>query len=208
MDPKHYVFLPPFLESITFPNTFNQSIHDLPPHLIFLQLGEHFNQPLILPNTLQQLYLSTQFNHPIPFLPPLIQIVHIDSMYFNHPIDHFPNSIHTLHLGNGFNQPVQKWPSNLKHLTLGKSFEQPLEHLPDTLESLYLSNPFDHPFHFPSQLKTLHLPSSYSHPLPWNQLPISFKTCILSRNYMWTFCDELDELSERKIHIQIYRSYD
>ena len=109
----------PNLTHITFGNSFNDSVDNLPFSLLYLKLGNSFRKE-------------------VDHLPPNLHTL-ILGQTFNQPLDHLPSTLKHLELGTAFNHPVDKLP-NLEYLRFGIGFQCDLHHLPLTLTHLVLSS--------------------------------------------------------------------
>ena len=115
---------------VIFGMNFNQNIDCLPDNIEKLVLSVEFNNPVIKwPNNLKVLkfdawdYFSNgycKFNHKLVNLPNIKELM--IGTFYNHDIDDLPDSIEKLYFTRSthFNHPINKLPKNLKYINLGR----------------------------------------------------------------------------------------
>lgn len=69
--------------------------------------------------------LGHDFNHSIDSLPDSIELLHLSDQ-FQQPIHRFPESLQYLDLGHDFNLPLPPLPSGLRGLCLSNMYNLPL----------------------------------------------------------------------------------
>lgn len=107
-------------------------------------LNEDFNGELIVPNTLESLYMKYcwAFNRSLHFVN--LKSLSLDFCYnFNQPLNNLPNTLKTIYINCfSFNQPLDNLPKSLESLTIISSeFNQSLDNLPNTLKFLHIKSP-------------------------------------------------------------------
>ena len=89
----------------------------------------------------------------IDTLPQTINIISF-SDEFDKPIDLLPNQLSTIFFGSKFNHHVDNLPSGLKFISFGSWFNQSIDCLPDSIEEIRISQFYDHPINkLPKSLK-------------------------------------------------------
>lgn len=161
-----------YLEIIGDDDSFNDDVTVTLPEVKTLILKNNSLWNIILPSTLEFLYLETysrilywpdsitklyvyKYNYEL-YIPPNVKYIcsHINDIPLN-----FPDSVETIEI-NYLNTP--NLPKNLKVLIVFKC-DIPLN-LPESLEELYLQD-YNHYLDLPKNLKILDLEGPYTHPL-------------------------------------------
>lgn len=150
---------------LTFGDTFNQPVDQLPLSITHLVFGYRFNKPVNhLPAKLTFLQLGNDFDQPVDQLPGPLDTL-IGGARFRRPLDHLPLGLRVLNLRN-CPSSLSQLPSELTDLKLGGwiGSEDTLNHLPSPLKRLTLSfwnaSSLQNPFslaQLPSQLQELDL---------------------------------------------------
>ena len=145
------------LTHLTLPLDFDCIVLTLPSSLLYLDLGNTFNNFLILPKSLTYLNLGDKYDHPLTL----------------------PLSLTELMCGHNFNQPLSL-SFYLQKLTLGSKYSQQL-FLLDTLQSIKISpNDYNYVFklsRLPSNLIELHICGKMV--LYDNHLPTTLQSLII-----------------------------
>lgn len=98
--------VPPSVTHLTFSDTFNEPIHELPATLIQLDLGRYFNNHIdSLPPSLAHLFFSSNYNHPLPVLPTSLTHLMLGER-FTYPLDTLPQSLVCLFLMGNYFYPL------------------------------------------------------------------------------------------------------
>jgi hypothetical protein len=176
--------LPKTLKSLTFGLCFNQRVDNLPERLTSLTFGHMFYQPADnLPKTLTSLIFGYWFDQPVDDLPcgffnlPKTLTSLTFGCYFNQRVDNLPETLKSITFGHMFNQPVYNLPETLTSLTFDDSFNQPVENLPETLTSLTFRDSFNYKLNlrnFPV-LKLLKLSKKYDQIIDLEDCPLTLK---------------------------------
>ena len=115
---------------VVFGMNFNQNIDNLPDNIEILVLSSEFNKPVLKwPYNLKVLkfdacdYLLNgycKYNHKLVNLPNIKELM--IGTFYNHNIDDLPDSIEKLYFTRSthFNHPINKLPKNLKYINLGR----------------------------------------------------------------------------------------
>ncbi len=118
--------------------------------LLYLTLDFDLRWPIhegVLPSSLQRLWLA-RWTFPLSRIALPMSLTDLDIRYLsNHPLPVLPPLLEVLHIGGAFNQPLAGvLPSSLRVLRLTDVFDQPLTNaLPCSLRVLRLTGRFDQP---------------------------------------------------------------
>ncbi|EGC34257.1 hypothetical protein DICPUDRAFT_153570 [Dictyostelium purpureum] len=171
---KFVQFIPQSVHKLKLNNDFNRpfKMGELPSHLLTLDLGGDYDQPIttktFLNNpSLTKLKLSTHFKSTIqPFSLPPLKKLYLGFSYNNPQPFNIPQTLTYLDLGNEMNQPLHNFhmdtAASLKYLKLGSKFNQTI--IPCSL---------------PLQLILLELGTDFSQPIDTNWLPPNLKALII-----------------------------
>ncbi|EGC36241.1 hypothetical protein DICPUDRAFT_47250, partial [Dictyostelium purpureum] len=193
-------------DTLSIFNYYSPSI--IRPNLTSLKFADmDYNVPIkpgMIPSTLRELTLPTDFNHP------LHEVFAINNCPYYIPV--FPAyGLTKLYITNYFNQPIPPYvlPRTLKELKIGFSFTQELyfESIPDSVTFLTLDCPdYDHqlvpgilprnlkklkmrnnvpllPGSLPESLTYLKLGGHFNHPITPNLLPKSLQKISFGPNF-------------------------
>jgi hypothetical protein len=176
----------------------SHKLPDLPSKLIYLNIGDNFNQILPKPpSTLKHLELGNNFNHALPELPSTLKHLELGDN-FNHVLPKLPLELEVLILGNQFNHEIPHL-SKLKHLDLGKHFIHKLPILSNILEYLCIGENFtDTHIVLPETLRELRWFCNIVLPI----LPSKLNILLLG----WDFHQKLDTESYIR-EIRVYKHY-
>ncbi|KAH0481764.1 MAG: hypothetical protein KVP17_000169 [Porospora cf. gigantea B] len=182
--------LPESLRSLRLSQEFNSDIQRLPP-ITHLKFGFEHNRPLsgYLPPTLIYLRLGTHFNQVIRpgDLPESIETLHLGGSSNQALGSWLPRGLRRLSLSYDFTQDIRAGdlPPYLLELYFGWTFDKPLEEgvLPTSLKVLHLSDEFDQCLPaLPPRLVCLRLGSSFSRELP--ALPMTLEELVLGSGFV------------------------
>lgn len=137
--------LPPNLTRLKLGFNFNHPVDNLPNNLKHLQIRSvtstacRFRQSLNnLPPSLVSLQVFSQFNSSVDQLPVTLKKLVLFGA-FNQPVDHLPPTLTHLSLKGNFNKPIDQLPSTLTHLAVnGSAFGNDCDSLPSSIEVLVL----------------------------------------------------------------------
>ena len=145
--------LPPLLTHLTLGDNQRSPISSLPCSLLVLQIGNTFNDTLLIawPPGLEELKFDVQlgiFDRHISPLPPSLKLLHMSCLMRNVPS---AEGLVKLVLGRCFNFPIDfsETLRCLEELTFGYSFNHPISRdngvslLPRNLKKLFFGNDFD-----------------------------------------------------------------
>lgn len=171
------------LTHITFNINFNRNVDGiLPPNLIYLKFGYHYNQAIsIFPKKLEILIFGCCFNQPLPNLPISLKHLEFDLMSgFNYFLT-LPPNLEFLKLGYFYNQPINL-NEKLKHLEFGHGhkFNQPII-LNNDLTFCRFGNSFNQQIIFNSNLTILKLGINFQQKL--DHLPLTIINLTISSKY-------------------------
>lgn len=193
--------LPSQLTHLTIDNSYNDPIDILPNSLIYLKLGDKFNQYLTFPPNLKTLILGNSYNKVLSELPELI---HLQLGRHDQPLPKLPK-LKFIKFGCNFDQSIKELPSSLTHIIFGYRFKQPLLNLPPNLLELDVGYNYNHPLPIlPDSLKILKIGKHYTHDIifPYQLrklvymsdkkidmklLPVNLKYLCLSKRYIHPF---------------------
>ncbi|KAF2070657.1 hypothetical protein CYY_008020 [Polysphondylium violaceum] len=92
--------LPDSVTKVNLPSNFTRQFAS-PPFLKILHIGNHFNCPIQLPNTIEQLTISNSFSKPFPmrFFPQNLKIITFNCEQFEKEFEAgiFPDSVEEIH---------------------------------------------------------------------------------------------------------------
>jgi hypothetical protein len=201
---------------------FNQQFkkNDLPPNLLKLVLGHHFNQliyPGVLPSKLTDLTFGSSFDQPLDLDVLPTNLIHLDLGYkFNRtlPKNILPSNLLELVFSHCFNQPLDMidFPKKITHLVFGGNFNQPLRYglLPENLVHLIFDCYFVQQIGIkvlPEKLTHLEFGYDYDNPIQENVLPNSLSTITFHCKNKFTEQDQfINSMKRRNIEI-IYTQY-
>jgi hypothetical protein len=96
-----------------------------------------------IPDYVEELELSDNFNDIIKYIPPGIKKLKFGSS-FNKKIEQnvIPDTMEEMEFGYSYNYTISKYPSNLKVLIFGRNFSSNLTNLPSELMRLELGEKF------------------------------------------------------------------
>ncbi|CAJ1392572.1 unnamed protein product [Effrenium voratum] len=201
-----YCILPLTLQSLTFGDSFDQSLHGvaLPGRLQSLTFGRSFDQSLdrvTLPASLQSLTFGSKFDQRLKgvTLPGSLQSLTFGYM-FNQKLDGvaLPGTLQSLTFGGNFDQRLERvtLPGSLQSLTFGQHFNQRLDGatLPQGLQTLTFGWNFNQRLDavtLPSRLQRLTFGCAFNQRLDAVALPGSLR----SLTFGGTFDQSLDRVT-------------
>eukprot|EP00435_Cladocopium_sp_Y103_P046332 s2372_g13.t1 len=198
---KYLNNLPKSLESLTFGESFNQSLERviLPSTLQSLTFGSCFNQSLervILPSSLESLTFGSSFNCSLEgvTLPSSLRYLTFgDNFNWSLHCVNLPIRLLSLTFGHDFNQNFEQvtLPSSLQSLTFGNRFNCSLEGvaLPSSLRSLTFGLSFNccmERVSLPSSLRFLTFGFNFNQNLEQVTLPSSIRSLTFGHSFNQT----------------------
>lgn len=144
------IFKPWFLSIHASCKVNNEDIPDIFTHLRIESICSDYSSDN-LPKSIIYLDLGELFDNPVNNLPTKLKILKLGDD-FNHPVDLLPEGLIELHLGFSFNQKLDDLPQSLEILKIDKitcapysvnftlHFDYPVKCLPCSIKKIIISN--------------------------------------------------------------------